>query len=665
MRRLWPAALFALCLSMPAAAQMASQTQPSAGGPDLAALDLESLLNTKVITASKFSENLADAPGILSVISGDDLHRFGGMTLQEVLERVPGLSLASGYFTDRSVVAARGDLTKGNGGHILFLINGRPTRDVLDGGLISDLLEGFPVSALEKIEVIKGPGSVLYGSNAFSAVVNLITRKVEGNGVAFTGFGGEKGAKGGFGQAMAHRGHFSIFGAGQFHQKPNWTTDYRLPVALIGDLFSPPVPLFQTVTTEDRGDGAYVGASYKNLTLMSSVTQWSAPSYLRGSIGSSQWKRNFADLGYIVKANDRWDMSFNATYTRHTFEAFQFPYIRRDSQELVLEWTNAITLSNWDRLTVGVLFNRIAGRETFFGVDPEIDTANGSRPGGAFYGQWDHQLLDAVRLVGGVQINKVAGMDINTVPRVGMIWNPTSHVGVKALYSRAFRAPSIDETRLNHPILQGNPDLKPERVATMDLSVSYQANRFQGALTYFRSRQTDSIVVPPIPPPARSMYMNLGQFKFQGFELEGKYYLRRHFLLAGSVSYQVNQDEKGNKNVTPVPNFGAKAGISYRVENGLTVGMFDNYEGALRGFNRTTVNPVPTAYHMLSAQVRYDLSHYFGSRDKDGVALFAHAENLANYQVWLPNLGDNSNDTNPIYRGRTVYFGLEFSLGRE
>jgi outer membrane receptor for ferrienterochelin and colicins len=523
-RSLWPVFVFALWLAGLAAAQVATQTTtqtaPAGGGHDLGSLDLESLFNTKVITASKFSENLADAPGVISVISQDELRRFGGMTLQEVLERVPGLSLTSAYFTDRSLVAARGDQTKINGGHILFLINGRPTREVLEGGLISDLLEAFPVNALEKIEVIKGPGSVLYGSNAFSGVVNLITKKAESNGIAISGFGGEQGAKGSSGQVMIKRGSFSLFGAGQFHQKPTWRTSYLLPNSLIGDPVAPPVPLVQNLTLEDRGDGAYLGASYKNLAFMSSFTESHAPSFVRGSIASNKWRRGFADLGYTLKATDQWDMSFNATYTRNTFDNFGYPSIGRDSQELVLEWTNSMTLSNRDRLTFGTLFNHIEGQETYFGIDPPIQISDGSRPGGAFYAQLDHQLINAVKLVGGFQFNKIDGTGVNVVPRVGAVWNPTSHVGVKALYSGAFRAPSINETTLNHPGLQGTPGLRPEKVGTLDLSVSYQANRFQGALTYFHSRQTDSIIVDT--RPARWVYLNLGEATFHGVELVGK-----------------------------------------------------------------------------------------------------------------------------------------------
>jgi outer membrane receptor for ferrienterochelin and colicins len=659
------ALLLGLCLSGPAAAQVASQPPPSGGGKDLGALDLESLLGTKVITASKFSENLTDAPGIITVISQDELQRFGGVTLQEVLERVAGLSLASAYFTDRALVAARGDQTQINGGHILFLINGRPTREVLEGGLISDLLEAFPVNALEKIEVIKGPGSVLYGSNAFSAVVNLITKKADGNGFTISGSGGEKGTKASSGQVMIKRGNFNLFGAGQFHQEPNWTTNYLLPPSIVGDPVAPPVPLVQTVTLEDRGDGAYLGASYKNLSLMSSFTESHASSFVRGSIAADKWRRGFADLGYTVKATDRWDMSFNATYTRNTFDNFGYPSIGRDSQELVLEWTNSITFSSRDRLTIGAMFNHIEGQETYFGNDPPIQISDGSRPGGAFYGQWDHQLIDTVKLVGGFQLNKIDGIGVNAVPRVGIIWNPTSHVGLKALYSGAFRAPSINETTLNHPGLMGTAGLRPEKVGTLDLSVSYQANRFQGALTYFHSRLTDSIIVDTSQPIWR--YRNLGEATFQGFELEGKYYLRKSFFLAGSVSYQANKDDDGDggTNITPVPNLGVKGGLSYRAENGLTLSIFDNYQGALHGFSNPTVNPGPTAYHMLSANIRLPLSRHLAFRDKSGVALFAHAENLANRQVWLPDWGDGSNDSIPVNRGRTVSFGIEFALGRE
>ena len=94
-------------------------------------MDLDALSNTKVTTASKFAEKLTDAPSDMSVVTRDELRRFGGITLLEILERVAGLTGSSSFFADRSIIAARGDQTRTDSGHILILINGRPVREVL------------------------------------------------------------------------------------------------------------------------------------------------------------------------------------------------------------------------------------------------------------------------------------------------------------------------------------------------------------------------------------------------------------------------------------------------------------------------------------------------------------------------------------------------------
>src|SRR5581483_6971051 len=269
---------------------------------DLSTADLESLLNTKVITASKFSESASSAPGVMRVVTKDELRRFGGLTLREILERVPGLAGSTASFTDRSLVAARGDQTRINAGHVLFLLDGRPTREVLEGGIASDLLEAFPVGILERIEVIEGPGSVLYGSNAFSAVVNLITQKATHDEVIVDSQGGPAGAAAGSAELFVKHGDLSIAGAGQFHQDPDWAT----PVSTT--FFG-----LENSVIPNRAKGGYLGLDYKGLSLMSAFTDWTT-GYLEGGVGVAHWRRGFADVGYQAKVASQWDMSFNLTY---------------------------------------------------------------------------------------------------------------------------------------------------------------------------------------------------------------------------------------------------------------------------------------------------------------------------------------------------------------
>ena len=653
---LWGAALLTLA-GIPGG--LAAQTVMSATeGNDLDRMDLQSLLDVKVITASKFSEKASDAPGVVSVVTQDELRKFGGVTLREILERVAGLSATSSYFTDRSMIAVRGDQSKINGGHVLFLINGRPTREVLEGGLVSDLLESFPVAALERIEVIKGPGSVLYGSNAFSGVVNLITKEATGTETTVKGFGGEQGAKGATGVATLRRGDLRVTAAAQVHQQADWSTTYRLPEAFVQDPAAPLVPAEQQLLIRNQGPGAYLGVNYKGLSVMSSYTEWQTPAFVRGTVGQTRWRRGFADLGYGLKPRRNWDMTFNLTYTRNTLKAYAYPDIARDSDESLLEWTNALRLSTRDHLTFGMLYDYIRGHENYLGLGFPLTISRGTRPSGAVYAQWDHQLWDTVKLVGGFQVNKIAGVSLNAVPRGGVVWTLTPRVTVKALYSRAFRAPSLNETHLDHPGLLGNPNLQPEKVGTWDIGIGYQGRRIQGSMNFFHSHQTDSIVV--VPAVDRWHYDNLGSATFQGVEMDGKYYLRQHWFLMSSLSYQVNRQGGGTTNSTPVPNLTAKAGLSYETPGGMLASVFDNYQGPPHGFQTVGVNPPVAAHHLISAQLRFDLSRYLAPNSKTGLALFVYGENLANRQVWMPDWGDNPSDTIPVQRGRTVYFGLEF-----
>jgi len=652
--------LLLLVLATYGTSQQTPPTQNSgANSSDLASLDLEQLMNLKVTTASLFSDKLSQAPAIMSVVTSDELRRFDGLTLNEILQRVPGLTGSTQYFVDRSMVAARGDQTKTDGGHILFLINGRPTREVMEGGVISDLLESFPVEILERIEIIKGPGSVLYGSNAFSAVVNLITRKADSSQVSVKAIGGAGGAVDSTANFMYKLGALSAVGSVQLHAMPDWNTTYIVPPSQRDLSFAPPVPNIQDITVVDKGVGSYLGMNYKGLRFMSSFTEWQSTGFIEGTVSGTRLTRDFGDLGYDYKVNPRWDMSFDLTFTRTTFGEPVFPYVRRDADEFIAEWTNLIRLTSRDRLSAGGLFNRVEGQEWFTATDPATVDAQGRTFGGAFYAQLDHQLIKDVKLIAGFQTNKIGSISLNTVPRGGVIWAPTSRTSIKALYSQAFRAPSLDETLLNNPGLGGNPNLKPEKVATFDVGAYFDGSRTQFGIDYFHSKFTDNIV--NLPGPTRAVYFNLGQVTFNGVEVEGKYYFRKDFFLQGSTLYQTNVDGTGKSNVSPVPTIGFKTGVSYENSHQLTAGLFDVSDGPFPGY--TAVNPLQGWHHILNGNFRYDVSRYLPFGDRAGIAAVAHANNLTNEPIWLPS-GFSSVDTVPVQQGRVLFAGLEFSLGK-
>jgi outer membrane receptor for ferrienterochelin and colicins len=645
-------------------ATLACQAQPTGSGVPTSpqnqvddTLDLQSLLNMKVVTASKFPQDLAEAPGIIRVVTRDEILRFGGLTLREVLERVAGLSLTTAAFTDRSMVSVDGDQTKVNGGHVLFLINGRPTREVQEGGVISDLMEAFPIAILERIEVIEGPGSVLYGSNAFSGVINLITRKARVTELSVAGFDGASGPGGGSAMALVKRGDLEITAAAQFHQSPDWELNYRTPSVFSANPEGTALPRAQNFEIPDRSTGAYLGVNYKGFSFMSAITEWRSAYFAGGVPGLIRFRRGFADLGYELKASSRWDMNFNLTYTRTGLNSSPDIPIARDSSDSVAEWSNTVRATSRDQITFGALYNYTEGQERFLAPPPGFVSAHGSQSGPGFYAQIDHRLTDAVSLIGGFQVVKIESIPVAVLPRTGVIWTPAYRWRVKALYGDAFRAPSLDEELLNSPYLKGNPHLLPERVGTLDVGVFYQTDRVTTGINFFHSHQTDSII--QVFGGQFGTFQNLNTITFQGFEWEGKYYLNQAFFLSGSMLINT---KKGDPDDSPTSPLGAKAGVSY-MSHGWAASIFEIYQGRIPDYPYAQ-NPRPTAYHLVSAHARMPLSRFFGPT-KQNLALFIHGDNLLNTSIWLPDWGASTGDTLPAVRGRTVYFGLEVTLKKD
>ncbi|TVZ40394.1 iron complex outermembrane receptor protein [Alteromonadaceae bacterium 2753L.S.0a.02] len=151
-------------------------------------LSLEELSQVTVSIATGTENTLKSAPAITSVITANDILKLGARTLDEVLETVPGLHVSlSGVNRLDSIYSMRGIHT-GFNPHVLLLLDGNPVQWTLQGG--RPILYRLPANMVDRIEVIRGPGSAMYGSDAFSGVINVITKTadtIEHNEIAVRG----------------------------------------------------------------------------------------------------------------------------------------------------------------------------------------------------------------------------------------------------------------------------------------------------------------------------------------------------------------------------------------------------------------------------------------------------------------------------------------------
>lgn len=663
-----------------------------AAGDDLD-LSLADLLDFKITVASKTEEKISDAPGVVSVITQDELKRFGGTTLADVLKRVPSFLGSTVYLTDRSIISSRGDQVGVTSNHVLLLINGRPVREVLEGGIKSDIYESFPVNIIERIEVIRGPGSVLYGTQAFSAVINVITKSTQNNSISVSGALGE-GLKNNIMGSIQHTsGDVGIMIAARYADKGEWKTEYNAPADIPGATSG--VVHHIDVKIPDYGPGTYVEANYKDIRLMGSYTEWNNHSFSPAgewlntagiikdhAMAIVGWKKLFGDLGYKHKFTNWYNMSVNGTYNQSMFKALGFPFIERNSYEALVEWTNFFApLVNFN-IVVGAEYGLQTGIEQTSNQNTTTTDDKGHY-GNCFsgYAQTDYH-WEWCKVIGGLQVNKVLYIDslgkkdefdVDFNPRVGIILYPLEHINIKSLFSTAYRAPSINELYLNNSFLVGKMirrndiswypghqyDLKPEKVNTVDIGANYLDEKVQFGFNGFYSRMRN-LIYQRILSPTMDLYDNMGEVTILGMECEGEYRISKRLFFEGSFLYQQSRNiTSGEDNVTPLPNFSAKGGLSYQSEWGLTLSGFNTFQQSLDPKYHDPLNKNTTYFNMANMHCSYDLNKVWKLPSAKELSLVFNIDNLFDKEIWLPCWGFSNNEMIPYNQGRTIYAGFK------
>jgi len=136
---------------------------------------LEELLNIEICTAAKCEQRIMEAPSSVTIITSEDIERYGYQTLEDVLKSIGGFYVSN----DRNYgyVGVRGfSRPTDYNNRILLLLNGHTLNDRVYGSAFIDATVGIDLSHIERIEIVRGPGSALYGTSAMFAVMNIITK---------------------------------------------------------------------------------------------------------------------------------------------------------------------------------------------------------------------------------------------------------------------------------------------------------------------------------------------------------------------------------------------------------------------------------------------------------------------------------------------------------
>jgi outer membrane receptor for ferrienterochelin and colicin len=306
----------------------------------------------------------------------------------------------------------------------------------------------------------------------------------------------------------------------------------------------------------------------------------------------------------------------------------------------------------WNWLLGGTTYFQSAG----FG---EIQTHGTSY---SLYAQGQYHWTDSLQLIAGGQAIKPVGMAWEVVPRLGLVYQFSPQLGMKILYSQAFRTPVYNEKAGGgSSITVANHQLAHEAITTADLNLFYNTKNYQLSATYFRSQQQDLILKMPVPKSNLTTFANVGEVTFEGVELESKVKPTERFFITSSLTYQMNQNREGKDNYTTVPNWMAKVGVSYEFSKDTSIGLFNNFFSKAHDVNVRFakvkhVNPETEAFNLMTLNLKMNLQKFVGWP----IVLEGYVYNALDEDIYAPEFARSRVNSIPARQGRGVYLGARY-----
>ncbi|KHE93255.1 MAG: TonB-dependent receptor [Candidatus Scalindua rubra] len=552
-----------------------------------------------VISALKRPQTVLKSPAIMTVITAKQIKQMGFRTLMDVLKIVPGFYISMDETGEREI-AVRGVLDDASQ-KIKVLIDGHSINDAWRGGAMWNFND-LPVENIRKIEVIRGPGSALYGQNAFLAVVNIITKDTEDiDGFQVTTSGGSFDTQNYnllFGRKL---GDLKISGFLDYFDTEGFSKKIEQDI-LFPDSSSKSPGRSQN---EKEKTDLNLKLSYKNLEFNGKYMKKRREDYIGVNYALNDETRLkdtyiFSELTYKLQIGERLNITPKVYYDQYNYDPFfeQRPdgFVDRNGR---LHPDGMKGQLRFKQKTIGfdnqVNYNVFEGNELTFGLQyewihqgdihyetnfnpvtfaplPLVTDFSGDLPFTrrvtrhiyAFYLQDEWNITKDIDLTVSVRHDRFTRFEGTTNPRVGLIWRFIEDAHLKLLFATAFKAPSFQEMFLtNNGVKVGNPSLGPEKINTFEAGLGYNfTSHIRASMNYFYNRIRDKIIIDTGNP---NKFQNSGGARIQGVEAELKADFGNDNYVFANYTYQDAEDTRNRNRLPDVPvhngNIGLNAGF--------------------------------------------------------------------------------------------------------
>jgi len=547
-----------------------------------------------VISATKIEQPITESPSSISVITAEDIRRSGATNIADLLRRVPGLDVLRISPSDAQI-SARG-FNESNNNDVLLLIDGRSSYVDFFGIVVWDDLP-IVLEEIERIEIIRGPGSALYGANAFSGVINIITKTPEqAKGTTLSATVGE------FDTYIWTFMNANVFDRWSYKAVASWN---------------------EANSFEDREENNH--EMFKGSALLQYEFDADSRMYVSAGVNdgdgntltrTSGFERD-GQFGYAKLNYDYGDWKFQGFYNLIDIDVIASDGEERSVVNNTFDIEMQHSFDPWEKHTVtwgaNYRHNRVTSHE-IIGRDERDDLLS-------LFVQDQYRMLDDMTLTTGIRFDSHPLTGLHFSPRASLVYEPwESHI-FRASISRAFRNPSSVESYLdlNIPLAPGatlsaigNRDLDAEEITSFE--IGYQTRLFDSKLhlkvdTFYNIldeiiefRQED-FTLPPPPPPFVLDYENVGKATAYGGEVSLAYHFSERLSAYFNYSYQelkarddgiqFQLNEDGDV-IDSSPKHKINAGVYGELENGLNGSIDLSFvDEAAFGFFDSESTPIP------------------------------------------------------------------------
>jgi len=548
---------------------------------NLAALSLEELLEVTVVdvsVASGFKQKNTQAPAVTSLITAQDIQASGANDLGEVLSWVPGLFVSPNKSLDHNYKIRGVESFTQN--ETLLLINGQPYKNLLSGDRGD--WSGLPLENIKRIEVIRGPGSALYGADAFAGVINIITKTAVDIAGTQMGarFASQKNQDVWLLHGSQHQGvdvalnlHYhtadSEYSVYQLSAQPNEIpivekipgiqTDlqrmngsldlskdhWRLRMGYMGLRRSyNPDPLEALDDQSADENRAHAELSYHNPELR---PNWELQSHLSYVYWQDK-ARYFEEIDLLeslagLSLNPQ-DYQPLANYRIDTTEAqirFSTHFIYSGFKHHKLLFGLGYTQEDLLRTKIEVGLSTLANEQQILdvGAATRRNNPNPDRDAWHSFIQDTWSITEDWKLTAGLRYDHYSDFDSTLNPRLALVWQANTQFSSKLLYGKAFIAPAYMLLNLqNDSFVQVNPDLQPQTIDTYELAFDYHpSSTWNLSLNLYYYKIKDKFSLSLNPQSTGLMLFNTAKQTGRGGELEANWRVSENSKLSAHYAY--------------------------------------------------------------------------------------------------------------------------------